>query len=99
MTDTMLPILRQLHDADGDRARADVLLRMPDSVMLKYHEVIDGACRRAGFEAGWNFAALRVSLSLAVRDRLGLPPAELAATVEHFRTGLAEFAAAEVSHG
>lgn len=92
MTDSMLPILRQLHDADGDRSRAATLLRMPDSVMLKYHEVIDGACRRAGFEAGWNFVALRVSLCLAVRDAAGLPPADLAASCEAFRAGMAEFA-------
>ncbi|MER9164380.1 hypothetical protein [Mesorhizobium sp. M0715] len=98
MTDSMLPILRQLHDADGDRARADTLLRMPDSVILKFHRVIDTACRRAGFEAGWNFVALRVSLGLAVRDGAGLPPSDLAASVELFRVGLAEFAA-EVSHG
>lgn len=92
MTDSMLPILRQLHDADGDRARADTLLRMPDSVMLKYHQVIDDAFRRAGFEAGSNFLALRVSLALAVRDGAGLPPPDLAASAELFRVGLAEFA-------
>ena len=92
MSDTMVPILRQLHEADGDRARADTLLRMPDSVMLKYHEVIDAACRRAGFEAGWNFVALRVSLALAVRDASGMPPADLLASAELFRVGLADFA-------
>lgn len=93
MSDTMLPILRQLHEADGDRARADTLLRMPDSVMLKYHQVIDAACRRAGFEAGWKFLALRVSLALAVRDAAGMPPDDLTASAELFRVGLAEFAA------
>lgn len=92
MTDSMLPILRQLHDADGDRSRADTLLRMPDSVMLKYHEVIEGACRRAGFEAGWNFVAVRVSLCLAVRDGAGRAPAELEIVAEQFRAGMADFA-------
>lgn len=92
MTDTMLPILRQLHDADGDRARADTLLRMPDSVMLKYHEVIERACRSAGFEAGRNYLALRVSLSLAVRGADGLPPTQLAITEEQYRRALVEFA-------
>ncbi|WP_421912752.1 hypothetical protein [Mesorhizobium sp.] len=93
MTDTMLPILRQLHDADGDRARADVLLRMPDAVALKYHPVIDAACRKAGFEAGWKFLAMRVSLCLAVRDQAGQPPADLADMAERFRAALAEFVA------
>ncbi|RWC25887.1 hypothetical protein [Mesorhizobium sp.] len=97
MTDSMLPILRQLYNADGDRARADTLLRMPDSVILKYHEVIAAACRRAGFEAGWNFVALRLSLGLAVRDAAGMPPADLAVSAELFRAGLAEFAGG--SHG
>jgi hypothetical protein len=92
MTDTMLPILRQLHEADGDRARADTLLRMTDAVMMKYHPVIDAACRRAGFEAGSNFVALRVSLCLAVRDSAGLPPPDLFKSFEQYRTGLAEFA-------
>ena len=92
MTDTMLPMLRQLHDADGDQARADILLRMPDSVMLKYHEVIHAACRRAGFEAGSNYLALRVSLSLAVRDAAGMLPADLMVSEEQYRRALAEFA-------
>ncbi|TIV65825.1 MAG: hypothetical protein E5V86_10615 [Mesorhizobium sp.] len=93
MTDTMLPILRQLHDADGDRARAGILLRMPDSVLLKYHVVIDTACRKAGFEAGAQYLSIRVSLTLAVRDGDGLPPVELAVTWEQYRRALVEFAA------
>jgi hypothetical protein len=92
MTDSMLPILRQLHDADGDRARADTLLRMTDAVLMKYHPVIDAACRRAGFEVGWNFVALRVSLCLAVRDAAGLPPADLVDSFERYRVGMAQFA-------
>ncbi len=93
MTDSMLPILRQLYDADGDRERADVLLRMPDSVVLKYHDVIAAACRRGAFETGVKFLAVRVSLSLAVRDSTGLPPADLAGMVDQFRIAMAEFAA------
>lgn len=93
MNDSMLPILRQLHDADGDRARADTLLRMPDSVMLKYPMVIDGACRRAGFEAGMNYLSLRIALSISVRDSQGLQPAGLVAKAEQFRAAMAEFAA------
>ncbi|MER9665531.1 hypothetical protein [Mesorhizobium sp. M0203] len=97
MNDSMIPILRQLHDADGDRSRADTLLRMPDSIMLKYHPVIEAACRRAQFEAGSNFVALRVSLALAVRDASGLPPVDLAAKAEQYRIGMAEFAAGGAS--
>lgn len=93
MSDSMLPILRQLHDADGDRARADVLLRMPDSVVLKYQEPIDAACRRTGFQAGSDYVSLRVSVCLAVRDEQGRPPLGLAEAADAFRRGLAEFAA------
>jgi hypothetical protein len=92
MTDSMLPILRQLHDADGDRERADVLLRMPDSVVLKYHEVILAACRGAGFEAGMAFVELRVSLCLAVRSSDGLAPADLSKVLDHYRDVMAKFA-------
>jgi hypothetical protein len=78
MSDSMLPILRQLHDADGDRARADTLLRMPDSVVLKYHRgdystpAVAAASRLASA-----FVELRVSLCLAVRDAAGRAPADL----------------------
>lgn len=92
MSDTMLPILRQLHDAEGDRARADTLLRMPDAVMLKYHEVVLAACRRGRFEVGMAFVELRVSICLAVRDEHGRAPSDLAKTLDHYRDVLAEFA-------
>ncbi|TPM92709.1 hypothetical protein [Mesorhizobium sp. B2-1-3A] len=93
----MLPMLRQLHDADGDIARADVLLRMPDSILLKYHGVILESCRRARFEAGQQFVDLRTALMLAVRDSQGLPPADLADLAERMRAGLAAFAGGQ--HG
>ncbi|TPM41561.1 hypothetical protein [Mesorhizobium sp. B2-3-4] len=91
MSDSMLPMLRQLHDADGNQVRADVLLRMPDSVMLEYHEVILNACRRGGFEVGMAFVDLRISLLLAVRDDQGRAPADLAKVAEHYRETLAAF--------
>lgn len=92
MTDTMQPLLRELYDADGDRARAGVLLRMPDSLMLKYHDIIDAACRKAGFEVGWHYLAIRVSLALAVRDADGLPPVDLSIAWENYRRAMVEFA-------
>lgn len=91
MIDTMLPILRQLYDAEGDRARADILLRMPDSVMLKYRSSIVECCRRACFEVGLAFIDLRVSVLLAVRDAEGRAPAELSTIAERYRDSLADF--------
>lgn len=95
MTDSMIPIIRQLHDADGDRARARVLLAMPDSVMLKFAGTVAEACRRAGFEGGSEYVIRRVALMLATRDREGSIPAPLADDFETFRIAFAAFANGE----
>jgi len=52
MTDSMLPILRAMHDAGTDAERAVILLTCPISIMLKYRHVLEGACARHGFAAG-----------------------------------------------
>ncbi len=67
MTDSMLPILRGLLDAADDRARAAVLLQMPDSVMVKFRPVVDAACRRAGFDLGLAYVDTRWAEFVAVR--------------------------------
>lgn len=59
MTDSMLPIIRQMHDAADDRVRARILLAVPDMVLLKHREVFEAACRRASFELGAQFIAWR----------------------------------------
>lgn len=94
MTDTMLPMLRQLYDADGDCARADILLRMPDSVLLKYRGSIIECCRRAYFEVGLAFVDLRTSILLAVRDAKGRAPEDLTIVTDRYREVLAEIAEA-----
>ncbi|TPI39297.1 hypothetical protein FJW07_14040 [Mesorhizobium sp. B3-1-9] len=91
MTDTMLPMLRQLYNADGNQARADILLRIPDSVLLKYRGSIVEACRRASFEVGLAFVDMRTSALLAVRDATGQVPPERAAMVERYRRALVGF--------
>ncbi|MGE0425289.1 MAG: hypothetical protein AB7O88_23725 [Reyranellaceae bacterium] len=67
MVDTMLPILRQLHDAPDDRARARLLLATPDAVMAKYRPVFEAACRRASFDLGLEFIQWRRAAWHAVR--------------------------------
>ncbi|ASV85131.1 hypothetical protein CES85_1667 [Ochrobactrum quorumnocens] len=52
MTDTMLPILRAMHDEGTDAGRAAILLTCPISIMLKYRQVLEGSCERHGFAAG-----------------------------------------------
>ncbi len=91
MTDTMLPLLRQLHEAEGDQARADILSRMPDSVMLKYRAAIVESCRCASFEVGLAFVDLRTSILLSVRDADGRAPADLCDIADRCRASLAAF--------
>lgn len=67
MTDTMLPILRQMHDAADDRGRALILLQVSDAVLMKYRDVFEAACRRAGFEGGLAWIDIRRAAYLAVR--------------------------------
>lgn len=88
-----IAMLQQMLDADSDRARADVLLRCPDSVLMKYAAEFTAACRRASFEAGEMFATTRISALLAVRDTAGLLPAALAKDLEDMRGALAVYAA------
>lgn len=95
MTDSMIPIIRQLHDADGDRERASVLLSMPDKILLKYSGTISQACLRAGFQAGAEFVVRRAVLMGAVRDRRGHIPQPLANEFDTFREALADFATGE----
>ncbi|MEN5277328.1 hypothetical protein ABE527_10285 [Brucella sp. TWI432] len=52
MTDTMLPILRAMHDAGTDAERAAILLTCPISIMLKYRQVLEASCAQHGFDAG-----------------------------------------------
>lgn len=74
----MLPIVRQMHEADGDAARAAILLALPDLVLAKHAEVFAAACRRARFDGGEEFVFVRAAALRAVRDRMGNLPAETA---------------------
>ncbi len=93
MSDTMLPIIRQLHDAPDDRARARLLLAAPDAVLAKYRDVFDAACRRAGFAAGLRFLDWRRAAWCAVRRPDGTLPPEF----EEVRVAFAAFAAGRES--
>ena len=90
--DSMIPIIRQLHDADGDQARARLLLAMSDVILLKYAGVVGDACRRAGFEAGCEYLLRRVTLMRATRGKDGLVPSPLASDFDDFRQAFATFA-------
>ncbi|NGO50455.1 hypothetical protein [Allomesorhizobium camelthorni] len=93
MTDTMLPILREMIDADGDAPRADVLLRVPDSILFTYPDIFARCCRDARFEAGNAFITMRVASLMAVRGSNGLLPANLDERLTSIRAALAQFSA------
>jgi len=97
MTDSMMPILREMHDAPDDRARADILLRVPDTILLKFSPVFEECCRKARFEAGTNFIVLRLVALRAVRDAGGNLPADTVAHLDSYRQGLAVFAAGKAA--
>jgi len=88
----MLPLIRQLHDADGDRARAKLLLAMPDAIVLKYSAVLSAACEAARFAAGGEFISRRVAAMRAVRNADGDLPAHIAEDFGDFRRAFAAFA-------
>jgi hypothetical protein len=93
LIDRMNPIVRQFYNADDDRARADLLLRCPDNIVLKYPDAFTAACRRASFEAGELFVSARVACMLATRSEVGGLPNKLALELETMRATLAAFAA------
>ncbi|QPC87399.1 hypothetical protein GA830_12100 [Mesorhizobium sp. NBSH29] len=72
MMDTRLPIIRQMMDADSDRDRAQVLLQVPDAVLMKYRTVFEEACQRSGFAQGQFYIDIRRACWHAVRAPDGL---------------------------
>ena len=86
-----LPIIDQLHNAEDDRARADLLLRCSDAIMLKYETVFLNACRH--FPAGELFVLQRTNAMRMVRSVAGGLPGGVALEIETLRAELAAFAA------
>ncbi len=89
--DFLLPVIRQMHDAADDRARARILLQVPDTVLMKYRPVFEDACLRAGFELGRSFIDWRRASWHAVRGADGA----LGRDFCEVRAAFAEFANAD----
>ena len=87
----MLPIISQMHEAESDRERASILLRVPDLVLMKYREVFEAACRRAGFQTGLEFINWRRAGWSAVRQVDGSPRPDF----EKVRRAFAAFASGD----
>lgn len=90
----LLPIIEQMHNAADDRARAQILLSCPDSILLKYAEVFRQACRRCLFDEGRFFIDVRVAALASVRDVDGLIKPGFAAELEAWRRTMVRFVAA-----
>jgi hypothetical protein len=90
--DTMLPIIRQMHDAESDQERARILLAVPDAVLRRYREVFEAACLRAGFDLGVSFIEIRRAEWHAVRGPDGRHANPLFADVRQAFAAFAEFA-------
>lgn len=100
LDDARFPIVAMIEEADGQAARAVLVLRTPDAVLLGHGPAIQDACLAAGFGLGAQYVAVRIALLSAVRDRQGLIPAEYERNAETWRRGLVAFAAqAEGAHG
>lgn len=55
MTDFMLPIIRQMHDADSHQRRAEILLECPVMHLIKYQHIFMKACEVTGFQPGIDY--------------------------------------------
>jgi len=69
MTDSMLPILRAMYDASTEAERAEILLRCPVNIMIKYRHVMERACERAAFVAGTEYLLCFFAALHEVRHR------------------------------
>lgn len=86
-----MPIIEQMHNAVDDRGRAGVLLRCPDSIMLKFENVFLAACRH--FPAGEYFVLQRTNAMRSTRSEVGGLPGAMALEIETLRAELAAYAA------
>ncbi len=92
--DTMLPMLRQMLDADGDAVRATILLSVPTRILLRWRVEFDKSCRKARFDEGADYLALLDASADATRVD-GLLPPPLAAAIEQARLVLVAVASGE----
>lgn len=81
----------QMHNAADDRGRADILLRCPDAIVLKYESAFLNACRE--FPAGELFVLQRTVAMRHVRSAAGGLPGKLALMLETLRAELTAYAA------
>lgn len=85
-------VAAEIIDADTDARRAQILLRLPDAVLLEKTEALTGACRQAGFKMGLLFIGIRIAALCAARLPDGELPDHQRATLNLWTNGLTALA-------
>ena len=85
---SLLPVVSQLLDATDHSARARILLRLPDAILLTGSPELGRACSAAGFELGAQYIANQVIALHAVRTPKGDLPDHVVQTMQIWRNGL-----------
>lgn len=90
--DELFYVAAEILEASSDNRRAEILLRLPDAVLLEKMDAITHACRQAGFKIGMLFIGQRVAALSATRGRDGELPQHHVETLQLWRNGLAAMA-------
>lgn len=85
-------VATEIIDARSDARRAQILLRLPDAVLLERVDAITAACRQAGFKMGLLFIGIRITALSAVRMPDGQLPDHHAATMALWANGMSAIA-------
>lgn len=72
--DALFPVARQLREASSHARRAQMLLRLPDALVLEKFDDLVEAARESGFAPGLTYLQLRFAALHAVRRPDGSLP-------------------------
>ena len=92
MVDTDLHIVEQVKLAASKREIAQILLRVPDGILMTHHEVLTAECRKARFPDAISYMTVRLVALDAVRDKSGRLPDAVLGPLENWRIAFAAFA-------
>lgn len=91
----MFPIARDIVSASSHARRAEILLRLPDAVVLSHGDVLAAACREAEFIMGVHFLTQRSAVLFANRGLDGQLPEHCTRTLTIWHRGMASIAGRE----
>jgi len=85
-------LVDQLLEARNHHARAGLLLRVPDALLLTKADVMAEACTKADFPLGADYIAVRVSAMSAVRQVNGDMPQGVVQQLDYWRSAFCAIA-------